>query len=52
MNPETVARALKLPCKLGGCRAKPGHPCTNPCTGKPMPDRAVHFYRIEPQWTS
>ena len=52
LTDAVVAQALKQPCKLGGCRAQPGHPCTNAVTGQPMPDRTVHFYRIEPQWTS
>lgn len=47
LDQKSVTEALKARCGL--CKAKPGDPCVNPCTGEPMGDRRVHFYRIEPK---
>lgn len=42
-----VAQALTHKCQL--CKAPAGETCINPCTQKAMPDRPIHFYRIEPK---
>jgi hypothetical protein len=46
-NPATpsVQAALTRRCEV--CRSKPGVPCFNVCTGQAMPDRLVHYARME-----
>jgi hypothetical protein len=45
---ETViADALTHGCEI--CKAPKGERCVNTITGKPMPDRPIHLYRIQPK---
>lgn len=43
------AASVALKSKCGLCKAQPGQPCINPCTGKRLIDRPYHHYRINPE---
>jgi hypothetical protein len=46
-NPATPAALAALTRRCEVCKSKTGDLCFNVCTGQAMPDRLVHYARME-----